>query len=68
MSSRKRPAAPAGFPGFLEPAKPNLLKVAPYDEKWIHEVKFDGYRIQAGIHASEVTLWTRNGYDYTIAS
>lgn len=53
---------PAGFVDFqharLEPAPP----VGP---AWIHEVKFDGYRLQAHTRRGRATLYTRNGHDWT---
>ena len=45
---RRKPAAigvKAPFPGFVEPALASIEKVSP-DERWIHEIKFDGYRVQ----------------------
>jgi ATP-dependent DNA ligase len=38
---------PAPFPGFVEPCHPTLLEEAPSGERWVHEIKFDGYRTQA---------------------
>ena len=40
-------AKPARFPGFVEPCHPTLREEAPFGERWIHEIKFDGYRTQA---------------------
>lgn len=34
-------------------------------ERWIHEVKWDGYCIQARVAAGKVRLLTRNGHDCT---
>jgi ATP-dependent DNA ligase len=31
----------------------------------LHEVKFDGWRAQLHKSGDEVTIYTRNGYDYT---
>jgi bifunctional non-homologous end joining protein LigD len=31
----------------------------------VHEVKFDGYRLQAHIQGVTATLYTRNGLDWT---
>ena len=33
--------------------------------KWLHEIKLDGYRIQAHIRKGRVTLFTRSGLDWT---
>jgi hypothetical protein len=40
-------AKPAPFPGFVEPCHPTLREEAPSGERWVHEIKFDGYRAQA---------------------
>jgi bifunctional non-homologous end joining protein LigD len=37
----------------------------PTAEGWVHEIKFDGYRIQMRIENGEVTLKTRKGLDWT---
>ncbi len=42
-----------------------LVEEAPQGEDWIHELKFDGYRLIARIAGSKVTLLTRNGKDWT---
>ena len=34
-------------------------------ERWIHEIKFDGYRLQVRIEAGRVKLLTRTGLDWT---
>ena len=33
--------------------------------EWVHEIKFDGYRIQMRVESGEVTLKTRKGLDWT---
>lgn len=37
----------------------------PKGDEWIHEIKFDGYRILAFIENNEVKLLTRNNLNYT---
>ena len=44
---RKKAAAiavKAPFPGFVEPALATSVEKVPSGERWIHEIKFDGYR------------------------
>ncbi|MBR0669135.1 hypothetical protein GXW71_32595 [Roseomonas hellenica] len=53
------------MPGFVEPALATLVKAPPVGPAWIHEVKFDGYRLQARIEGGRVTLLTRSGLDWT---
>ncbi|PBC05545.1 DNA ligase D [Mesorhizobium sp. WSM3860] len=50
---------------FVEPQLATLEKNAPSGEEWVHEVKFDGYRMQAQIAGSDVRLLTRTGLDWT---
>lgn len=58
-------AVKAELPQFVEPALATLLKQAPSGDRWIHEIKFDGYRLQARIAAGRVKLLTRSGLDWT---
>jgi bifunctional non-homologous end joining protein LigD len=58
-------AAPGPMPGFVEPMLATLTKSPPAAERWLHEIKFDGYRLQAHIEDGKVTLWTRGGLDWT---
>ncbi|MET1047010.1 MAG: non-homologous end-joining DNA ligase [Hyphomicrobium sp.] len=53
------------MPPFIEPCLATLVAKPPIGEDWVHEIKFDGYRIQARIEKSGVTLLTRNGLDWT---
>jgi bifunctional non-homologous end joining protein LigD len=55
----------AQMPGFIKPQLATLRTKAPSGEGWLHEVKFDGYRIQAHLNKSRVTLYTRSGLDWT---
>ena len=65
---RKKPAAigtKAPFPGFSEPALATLIGKAPSGDRWIHEIKFDGYRVQVHLANTEVQVFTRRGHDWT---
>ncbi len=50
---------------FIEPALATLERDAPSGREWLHEVKFDGYRMQAQIAGTEIRLLTRTGLDWT---
>lgn len=52
-------------PKFVEPCLATLVSAPPDGTNWIHEIKFDGYRIQARIDAGAVLLITRSGLDWT---
>ncbi|QDA36909.1 DNA ligase D (plasmid) [Paracoccus liaowanqingii] len=58
-------AIPAEYPGFIPPALATLRSSAPAGKTWLHEIKFDGYRLQAHLRDGEVTLFTRSGHDWT---
>jgi bifunctional non-homologous end joining protein LigD len=65
---RNKPAAigvKAPFPGFIEPALASSIDKAPSGDRWIHEIKFDGYRAQVHLANTEVKVFTRRGYDWT---
>jgi bifunctional non-homologous end joining protein LigD len=58
-------AKPAPFPGFVAPSHPTLREKAPSGERWLHEIKFDGYRTQAHLRNGRPAIHTRRGYDWT---
>ena len=58
-------APEAELPEFLEPQLATLSSIAPSDERYLHEIKFDGYRLIARIEDGEVKLLTRSGLDWT---
>jgi bifunctional non-homologous end joining protein LigD len=55
----------ASQPHFMEPTLATLSSKPPAGDRWIHEIKFDGYRLQARIEAGRVKLFTRSGLDWT---
>ncbi|MBB2750101.1 UNVERIFIED_ORG: bifunctional non-homologous end joining protein LigD [Rhizobium aethiopicum] len=57
--------APIDLPDFIAPQLCQTLERPPPGEGWIHEIKFDGYRIQMRTLEGEVTLKTRKGLDWT---
>ena len=65
---RRRPAAVGTklpYPGFIEPALATSVDRVPAGRRWIHEIKFDGYRVQVHLQRGKVTAYTRRGYDWT---
>jgi bifunctional non-homologous end joining protein LigD len=55
----------APLPAFVPPSLATLRAQAPSGATWLHEVKFDGYRIQARLDHGAVRLLTRKGLDWT---
>jgi bifunctional non-homologous end joining protein LigD len=65
---RRKPAAigvKAPFPGFVEPALASAIGKVPTGERWIHEIKFDGYRVQLHLVNDAIKVFTRRGIDWT---
>jgi bifunctional non-homologous end joining protein LigD len=56
---------PSKHPGFVAPQLATLANRPPQGEGYVHEIKFDGYRIQAHLRGGLVSLWTRSGLDWT---
>jgi bifunctional non-homologous end joining protein LigD len=53
------------LPRFIVPQLATAVEAVPTDDGWLHEIKFDGYRIQARIDHGEVALRTRTAQDWT---
>ena len=53
------------LPEFIEPQLATLAGKPPSGDSWVHEVKFDGYRLLARIDAGRAKLKTRSGLDWT---
>src|SRR5688572_14295376 len=49
------------------PQLARLVKAAPEGDGWLHEMKYDGYRIGCRIDGTRVRLISRNGKDWTAA-
>lgn len=64
-SERAPKAAKAPKWALVEPALATRAEIAPKGEAWIHEIKYDGYRIQAAVSGDSVKLFTRTGLDWT---
>jgi bifunctional non-homologous end joining protein LigD len=65
---RRKPAAigiKSPFPGFIEPALATSVDKVPSGARWIHEIKFDGYRVQVHLANEAVKVFTRRGHDWT---
>jgi bifunctional non-homologous end joining protein LigD len=51
--------------GFILPCQPALADRPPSGPGWLHEIKFDGYRVIARKDGEQVRLWARTTSDYT---
>ena len=50
---------------FIKPMAPTLAKLPPTGPDWLHEVKFDGWRMQLHVEQGDAALYSKNGTDYT---
>jgi bifunctional non-homologous end joining protein LigD len=64
-SNGKASAETSVLPAFIEPSLATLRATPAAGDSWLHEVKFDGYRMQARIDKGKVRLLTRTGLDWT---
>jgi bifunctional non-homologous end joining protein LigD len=55
----------ADMPAFVPPQLCDTATRPPAGETWVHEIKFDGYRMQLRVEGGRVTLCTRKGLDWT---
>jgi len=53
------------MPGFIKPQLATLKTKAPKGDLWLHEIKYDGYRIQVHLNRGRKKVYTRNGLDWT---
>jgi bifunctional non-homologous end joining protein LigD len=64
-AARLKGAKKAPLPRFVPPLLATLARKPPSGQRWLHEIKFDGYRLQARIDEGRVQLLTRSGLDWT---
>ncbi|MGF2075892.1 hypothetical protein, partial [Enterococcus casseliflavus] len=50
---------------FLEPQLASAATAAPEGDEWLHELKFDGYRILARREGDAVSLLSRRRNEWT---
>ena len=53
------------LPDWTEPELTTLVSEAPSGDAWLHEIKFDGYRVVCRLDHGEARLFTRRGADWT---
>jgi bifunctional non-homologous end joining protein LigD len=56
---------PRALPDWTPPQLATLAPAPPAGPDWIHEIKYDGYRILAWVDGDRVRLMTRNRKDWT---
>jgi bifunctional non-homologous end joining protein LigD len=58
-------ARPAPQPDTFRPQLATLVGKIPAGDDWLHEIKFDGYRLVCLLRDGRARLLTRNGHDWT---
>jgi DNA ligase D-like protein (predicted ligase) len=53
------------LPAWVKPQLTKLVDQPPEVPDWLHEIKFDGYRMHARLDRGAVRLLTRTGLDWT---
>ena len=53
------------LPSWIKPQLTKLVDQPPDGPEWLHEIKFDGYRMHAWLDRGAVRLLTRTGLDWT---
>jgi ATP-dependent DNA ligase len=64
LARRTGANAPA-LPEWIRPQLTELVDAAPDGPGWLHEIKYDGYRMHARLDRGAVRLLTRTGLDWT---
>jgi bifunctional non-homologous end joining protein LigD len=50
---------------FIAPSEPVAQSLPPSGKGWVHEVKFDGYRLQLHKDGDRAFIWSKKGKDFT---
>src|SRR6185369_5307618 len=66
MANPKKPGIAAAIDGrAFAPELCKLQKVVPAGDAWLHETKWDGYRMVATVVDGKVRIWSRNANPWT---
>jgi bifunctional non-homologous end joining protein LigD len=65
LAQRSRPVTMTALPQWIRPQLTRLVDAAPEGDQWLHEIKYDGYRMHARLDRGVVKLLTRTGLDWT---
>src|ERR1700726_2224445 len=65
INPTRRRVKPASPPAWIRPQLAALAEKAPDGPDWLHEIKFDGYRMHARLDGGRVQILTRRGNDWT---
>ncbi|MGH6675588.1 MAG: non-homologous end-joining DNA ligase [Xanthobacteraceae bacterium] len=57
--------SPSAYPDYIAPCLATDIGRPPTGPKWVHEIKFDGFRSQLHLRNDAVTIYSRGGHDWT---
>jgi DNA ligase D-like protein (predicted ligase) len=63
--ARRRNVEAMALPDWVKPQLTKLVDDPPEGPEWLHEIKFDGYRMHARLDQGAIRLLTRTGLDWT---
>jgi len=63
--ARRRNVETTALPAWVKPQLTKLVDEPPVGPDWLHEIKFDGYRVHARLDRGAIRLLTRTGLDWT---
>ncbi|MDG5750622.1 DNA ligase D [Qipengyuania sp. XHP0211] len=64
-TKKSRKTKTAALPKYRKPQLATLVDDVPTGNRWMHEIKFDGYRALVAVRGKDVRIYTRNGKDWT---
>jgi bifunctional non-homologous end joining protein LigD len=64
-SAPSQRTAAASLPNWIKPQLTKLVDQPSDGPEWLHEIKYDGYRMHAWLDGGAVRLLTRTGLDWT---
>jgi hypothetical protein len=59
-----RPPRAAPLPDWIPPQLTQLVDAAPEGDQWLHEIKFDGYRMHARLDRGDARRWGAHIVNY----
>src|SRR5271170_2637572 len=65
LNAGPRMTGTAALPEWKRPQLTQLVQEAPEGDQWLHEIKYDGFRMHARLDHGTVRLLTRNGLNWT---
>ena len=64
-SGGAHPRRPPPPPGFIAPQRLQLVDQPHAGPGWVHEIKYDVYRMQLHVAGGRARWWSRNGLDWS---